>query len=237
MIGEGIFKVRQFLSCTRTCPRHPRAPRNRQTASNPRPPTPTVSDPAPLALFQLSWAQQWVPEDDPSCPAAISTRANRKINVLLLQQWQSSAKSLPKPDLVEAPPGKDLLKLQEGLRKAESSLAIQLRMGTNGLDAILFQARVPSVPSPLCSYGKGQQMAKHVLILCPKHTRAQHELRDEQGHLPDFSKLLGTAEGLQRTTKWVMQREILGQFRGGQGCALWPSPLPLPSTGLTLASF
>jgi hypothetical protein len=148
VIGEGIFKVRHFLSCTRTHPRRLRAPKNWQTASNSRPPTPLASDAAPLAASLLSWAQQWVPEDDPRCPAAISTRANRKINALWLQQWQSSAKSPPNPDLVEAPPGTDVLKLHEGLRKAESSLAIQLRTGTNGLDAFLFQARVPSVPSP-----------------------------------------------------------------------------------------
>ncbi len=127
-----------------------------------------------------------------------------------------STLSPPNPDLVEAPPGTDILKLHEGLRKAESSLAIQLRTGTNGLDAFLFQARVPSVSSPLCSCGRGRQTAKHVLIFCPRHAGTRHELRDDQGHLPDFSKLLGTAEGLRKTTKWVMQRGILGQFRGAR---------------------
>ncbi len=226
VIGEGILKVRQFLSCTRTRPRRPRAPRNRQTASNPRPPMPTLSDPAPLATSQLSWAQQWVPKDDPRRPAAISTRANRKINALWLQQWRSSAKSPPNPDVVEAPPGTDVLKLHEGLRKAESSLAIQLRTGTNGLDAFLFQARVPSVLSPLCGCGRGRQTAKHVLIFSPRYAWARHELRDEHGHLPDFSKLLGTAEGLRKTTRWVMQRGILGQFRGARE-VLYGPPLSL----------
>jgi hypothetical protein len=98
----------------------------------------------------------------------------------------------------------DILKLHEGLPKAESSLAIQLRMETNGLDTFLFQAQVPSVPSPICSCGRGRQTAKHILIFCPRHAGAWYELRNEQGHLPDFSKLLGTAEGLQKTTKWVM---------------------------------
>jgi hypothetical protein len=55
-----------------------------------------------------------------------------------LQQWQSSAISPPDHDLVETPPGTDVQKLHEGLRKEESSLAIQLRTGTNGLDAFLF---------------------------------------------------------------------------------------------------
>jgi hypothetical protein len=59
-------------------------------------------------------------------------------------------------------------------------------------------------------------MAKHILILCPRHAGAWHELRDEQGHLPDLSKLIGTAERLRKTTRWVMQRGILGQFRGAR---------------------
>ncbi len=88
------------------------------------------------------------------------------------------------------------------------------------------QARVPSVPSPLCSCDGGRQTAKHVLIFCPRHSGARHELRDEQGHLPNFSKLLGTAEGLRKTTKWVMQREILGQFRGARDL-LYGSPFSL----------
>jgi hypothetical protein len=51
---------------------------------------------------------------------------------------QSLAKGPTNPDLVEAPPGTDVLKLHEGLRKAESLLTIQLRTGTNGLNAFFF---------------------------------------------------------------------------------------------------
>jgi hypothetical protein len=42
-------------------------------------------------------------------------------------------------------------------------------------------------------------------------------------YLPGFSKLLGTAEGLHKTTKWVMQRGILGQFRGARDMLYGPS--------------
>jgi hypothetical protein len=61
VIGEGILKVRQFISCARARPRRPRTPRSRQSSGNPRPPTPPASEPVPLASSQLSWAQQWVP--------------------------------------------------------------------------------------------------------------------------------------------------------------------------------
>jgi hypothetical protein len=130
--------------------------------------------------------------------------------------------------LVEAAPGTDVLKLHEELRKAESSLAIQLRTGINGLDAFFFQARVSSVSSPLCSCGQGRQTAKHVLIFCPQYSGVRHELRDELGHLSDFSRLLGTADGLRKTTRWVMQREILGQFRGAKDTLYGPPILVSP---------
>jgi hypothetical protein len=69
---------------------------------------------------------------------------------------------------------------------------------------------VLSVSSPLYSCGSGRQTAKHVFLFCPRPAGAQHKLRDYLRHFPDFSKLLETADGLQRTTKWVMQRCILG---------------------------
>jgi hypothetical protein len=92
--------------------------------------------------------------------------------------------------------GTDVLELHKGLRKAESSLDIQLRMGTNGLDTIVVEAKVSSVSSLLYTYGRGQQTAKLVFIFCSWHAGLWWELRDEQGHLPDFSKLLWTAKGL-----------------------------------------
>jgi hypothetical protein len=46
---------------------------------------------------------------------------------------------------------------------------------------------------------------------------------------PDFSRLLGTADGLQKTTRWVMQRGILGQFRGARGM-LYDPPTSISTT-------
>ncbi len=138
VIGEGMQKVRRFLSPITTRLRPSRTPRPRQNPSNSPPPRPPTIDPAPLAASQLFPAQQWVPQDDPRRPATIATRANRKINTFWLRQWQSAARSPPNPDLVEASLGTNVLKLHEGLRKAESSLAIQLRTGINGLDAFIF---------------------------------------------------------------------------------------------------
>jgi hypothetical protein len=80
VIEEGILKVRQFLSCTRTGPRYPRTPRKWQTASSPCPPKPLAADSAPLATYQLSCAEHRVLQDNPRRPATFSTKANCKIN-------------------------------------------------------------------------------------------------------------------------------------------------------------
>jgi hypothetical protein len=89
-------------------------------------------------------------------------------------------------------------------------------MRVNGLVAFLYQAKVPSLPSHFSYCGRGRQTAKHILIFCPRYAEARPQLRDEREHLPDFLKLLGTTEGLPKTTKWVMQRGILGQIRGAR---------------------
>jgi hypothetical protein len=54
VIGEGITKVRQLLSCTRTRPRYPRTPRSQPRTSSPYLLTNSAADPAPHAASQHS---------------------------------------------------------------------------------------------------------------------------------------------------------------------------------------
>jgi hypothetical protein len=65
---------------------------------------------------------------------------------LWLQQWQSLAQNPPNLNFVEAFPENDKLKHHERLRKAESLLAIQLGLGTNGQDIF------SSTPGSLCVF-------------------------------------------------------------------------------------
>jgi hypothetical protein len=46
------------------------------------------------------------------------------------------------------------------------------------------------------------------------YSGSQYELTHKLEYLPYFSRLLVTADQLQKTTKWLIQRGILGQFRG-----------------------
>ncbi len=175
-------------------------------------------------LSRFSWALQWLPEDDPRRPLSLQTRAKRKAQQSWHSSWQASAPSPASPTSIEAPPSTDVLALHQLLRKPETALAVQLRTGKNGFNAFLYQARVPSVLSPLCSCGFGHQTAKHIIIHCRNFSAARHALRDNQGHLPDFKQLLTTPTGLQKVTKWVIERGILGQYRRARGFLYPPGP-------------
>jgi hypothetical protein len=107
----------------------------------------------------------------------------------------------------------------------DKGLAVQLRTSKNGFNAFLYQARVPSVLSPLCSCGFGHQTAKHIIIHCHNFLAARHALRDNHGHLPDFKQLLTTPTGIQKVTKWVIERGILGQYRRARGFLYPPGPV------------
>jgi hypothetical protein len=85
-----------------------------------------------------------------------------------------------------------------------------------------FRLESPLFLPPSAAVTEDGKPAKHVLIFCPWYAWARHELRDEHGHLPNYSKLLGTADGLRKTTKWVMQRGILGQFREARDALYGP---------------
>jgi hypothetical protein len=54
------------------------------------------------------------------------------------------------------------------------------------------------------------------------HAGAQHELRDEQGHFPDFSKLLGTAEGLLKNHPMGDAERDLGTVQGARDALYGP---------------
>lgn len=101
------------------------------------------------------------------------------------------------------------LKLHEGLAKAESALAVQIRTEVIGLASFLFRMRVPGVTSPACNCGYHRQTAKHVIIDRPLHNRSQ--LRSASGQL-DFRTLTGTNTGLKKVTKWLMKTGLLKQF-------------------------
>ena len=102
-------------------------------------------------------------------------------------------------------------KLHRTLRKAESSLAIQLRTEKVGFAAFLHARRVPDVISPACQCSWRRQDPKHVVMFCPNHASTRHRLFREAG-TQRYREILSTERGLRAVARWVMREGLLGQF-------------------------
>ena len=74
-------------------------------------------------------------------------------------------------------------KLHTGLRKAESSLAIQLRTEKVGVAAFLYARRVPGVVSPAWPVWLAAVKTQSIFIVfCPNHTMAtRNKIYEEAG--------------------------------------------------------
>jgi hypothetical protein len=176
-------------------------------------------------IFYASWALQWLPDDDLRHLLSLQKQAMQKAQQSWHSMWQASAYSPASSTSIEAPPSTDVLALHRHLQKPETALAVQLQMGKNGFNTFLYQARVPSVLSPLCSCGFGHQTAKLIIIHCRNFKAARHALIDNQGCLPHYKQLVTTPTGLKKVTRWVIERGMLGQYQRARGLLYPPGPL------------
>jgi hypothetical protein len=58
------------------------------------------------------------------------------------------------------------LRKHDSLRKHESAALVQIRTGKIGLNAFLFDCRVPDIMSPNCECGN-RETAAHIILHCP----------------------------------------------------------------------
>lgn len=110
--------------------------------------------------------------------------------------------------------GEDLkhrLKLHAGLKKVESTLAVQMRSGKIGLAAFLHARRVPEVENALCTCGWRKQDVKHVLMFCLERQEEQKEMLKAAG-TQYCNKLLTTNAGLKASSRWLMKTGLLGLY-------------------------
>ena len=118
------------------------------------------------------WQQRWMGEGS-------SETSKRAIAQRVEQEWQRRWTSA----VTGAPPrylgdtqaadfnpvftGRQFLLKHKEHPKFVSSMITQLRTGRVGLRAFLFQRRVPSVMTPLCSCGVEPETTYHVFLRCP----------------------------------------------------------------------
>jgi ribonuclease HI len=103
-------------------------------------------------------------------------------------------------------------KLHTGMSKAYSALLIQLRTGIIGFNEFLFHRRVPSTPSPRCPCDTGTMSVHHVLFACPTWSALRKGILSAF-RTTDLRKLLNNQKGAKAAVKFVLQTDLLAQFR------------------------
>jgi hypothetical protein len=143
------------------------------------------------------WANNWVGEAETRDKKAEQKVMHRKWQ----ERWSSHRHSW---GLIGAEtPSRKSLNIHKGLRKAESSIITQIRIGRIGLAAFLNKIHVPSFDSPTYQCGNANEMAAHIVVHCPLYLERRVELLDTDTHAntPDLRKLCGTATGGQRLAR------------------------------------
>ena len=129
------------------------------------------------------------------------------------ERWEEYQRGIPRAIRTPAQVG-DLyngrLDHHKMLRKAESSIAIQMRSGKIGLNAFLSRMKVPGA-NPDCECGWRKQDAKHVLLFCPRSREGRPRLLAEAG-TEDFQTMLTSTRGVRAAARWMVKSRWLSSF-------------------------
>ncbi len=101
--------------------------------------------------------------------------------------------------------------LHEGLKKPESSAAVQLRTEKIGFSHFLFTRKVPEVQNSSCPCGAARQTSKHVLLFCPAYQAGRSQMVLEAGS-SDYDTMLSSRPGIRAAAKWLIKSGALHQF-------------------------
>ena len=110
------------------------------------------------------------------------------------------------------------------LRKAESSIAVQMRTGKIGLNDFLSKIGVPGI-NPACGCGWIKQDIKHILLFCPDLRDIRPNLLTESG-TSDFNRILTIVQGIRAAARWMIRTGWFNSFELARE-QLGKSELPL----------
>lgn len=168
------------------------------------------------------WTQRWLAaspgETDKARVAAAIDREWHERWQRESEQSRTRRRGHPRQP-ADNPPSKDPLRLHRGLRKAESSLLIQMRTGKIGLRAFLFGRGVPDIATPICRCGQGRETAAHVAAYCPEENTNRRSLPFAMRTHQDFSMAVRDPEKTALLVRWFMKTQRLREYRVAQQIA------------------
>jgi hypothetical protein len=158
------------------------------------------------------WARKWEEDADIMFPRPIKKDPKLEKNRRIIAHWRTILGSKDQNSLQGYPLelNRGILNLYTKLKKAESTLLVQMRSGFVGLAATLRQLRVPGFESGICKCGRARETIRHLLVFCHEENHRREGLITD-GRL-DVNKLINTEAGAAKVTRWVIQSKRLGQF-------------------------
>lgn len=152
--------------------------------------------------------------------AAAKRRLRREAKIEWERAWALENTSRSTRRLIEVPT-KKTLQYWFGLRRATTSILMQLRTGRIGLGAYL--ARIKRRESARCDCELGNQTVAHILLECPLHQAERDWMRralSGQGIVIRQDELLTRPEARTTVADFMVKTGILSQFQAVDSTAL-----------------
>jgi len=119
---------------------------------------------------------------------------------------------------LQSTPKKAVLKLQNGLTKDLSALAVQMRTGKIGLRVFLFRRKVPDTETERCQCRQAPQTVEHILFTCRKYANLRRNMWKEERKRKTWGELnlktvLTNPHSLKKAATFMKETGLIGQFR------------------------
>ena len=97
--------------------------------------------------------------------------------------------------------------LQRNLKRAQSSIAMQIRTELMELNLYLYRRKVPGVYSPSCPCGYQPQNPKRMIMSCLRWSNGREEIRKEANDR-SYEAMLNNLGDIKRIIQWIEQFQI-----------------------------
>ncbi|KHJ33520.1 hypothetical protein EV44_g3676 [Erysiphe necator] len=102
--------------------------------------------------------------------------------------------------------------LHRHLKRAQSSVAMQIRSEHIGLKSYLYRRKVPGVNNQSCPCGYPSENVKHTVMACPLKVRGRTDVWRKAKNR-SFEAMISNPEDLGRITQWILDQGWFDQFR------------------------
>jgi ribonuclease HI len=153
------------------------------------------------------------PAAQPAARYILAASCRQRLRAGFAAQWQDSWNTNPhgaQTRRIFSAPSKAVLALHSGLKRAASSIVVQLQTGKIALAAYL--GTFGAMDSVDCTCTLGRQTVEHILTACPLHETHRNNILWASGRETDYRRILSQASSVRKAAQFMVATRLLGQF-------------------------